>query len=67
MGAWLSTAWGQVWPNLLADALWVPLAAWWARSHLRRATARNAAAVEAALRKQREELHLYLGHKPGQG
>lgn len=25
MGAWLSSAWVQVWPNLAANVLWVPL------------------------------------------
>jgi hypothetical protein len=56
-------AWGQVWPNLLADLLWVPLAAWWAHSRVRR----HAAEVEQLLERHREELHLYLGSRPGKG
>lgn len=67
MSAWLASTWSQLWPNLLADALWVPLAAWWLHSRIRRIAARHAAAVEAALRHHREQLHLYLGHKPGAG
>lgn len=27
MTAWLTSAWGQIWPNLAANVLWVPLAA----------------------------------------
>jgi hypothetical protein len=27
MGAWLVSVWGQIWPNLAANVLWVPLAA----------------------------------------
>ncbi len=27
MAAWLASAWGQIWPNLAANVLWVPLAA----------------------------------------
>lgn len=68
MGAWLTAAWGQVWPNLPADVLWVPLAAWWAHSRARRIAARQAAVVESALRAHRNELHLMcLGEKPGPG
>ncbi|MFI1165662.1 hypothetical protein ACH4UM_19105 [Streptomyces sp. NPDC020801] len=63
--SWLTSTWGQLWPNLLADALWVPLAAWWAHSRVRRIAARHAALVESALRQHREELHLYLGDGPG--
>lgn len=25
MGTWLASAWGQIWPNLAANILWVPL------------------------------------------
>lgn len=55
--------WSQVWPNLLANALWVPLAAWWAQSRVRQASR----TVEHLLREHRQELHLYLGNKPGRG
>jgi hypothetical protein len=27
MSGWLWGAWGQIWPNLAANVLWVPLAA----------------------------------------
>jgi hypothetical protein len=67
MAAWFSSAWAQVWPNLIADALWVPLAAWWAHSRARRIAARHAALVEAALRAHRDEPHLHFGEKPGPG
>lgn len=26
MGAWLLNAWGQIWPNLAASAIWAPAA-----------------------------------------
>lgn len=59
--------WSQVWPNLVADALWVPLAAWWARSGIRGAATRHAAELEQLLHQHRELLHLYLGSRPGPG
>jgi hypothetical protein len=27
MAHWVATSWGQIWPNLAANVLWVPLAA----------------------------------------
>lgn len=27
MAAWVATTWGQVWPNLAANVIWIPLAA----------------------------------------
>lgn len=67
MDAWLAAAWAQVWPNLLADALWVPLAAWWAHSRIRRMANRHAAQVEQLLEHHRQELHLHLHTRPGRG
>lgn len=32
MGAWLWWAWLQIWPNLVANVIWVPLA--WAHHML---------------------------------
>lgn len=52
--------WSQVWPNLLANVIWVPVAAWWAHSRVTRT-------VEHLLREHRQELHLYLGKQPGRG
>ncbi|MHB9857602.1 hypothetical protein [Streptomyces sp. YIM S03343] len=59
--------WSQLWPNLLANALWVPLVAWWTRSRLRREAVEHRAQVEHLLREHRQELHLYLGKQPGKG
>lgn len=36
---WLSQAWGVIWPNLVADAMWVPVVGvshWVTRRHLSR-------------------------------
>lgn len=63
MGAWIAAAWGQVWPNLVANVLWVPVAAWWAHSRARR----HVEQVERLLEQHRRELHLYVGDKPGPG
>jgi hypothetical protein len=59
MGAWLWSAWLQVWPNLAANVIWVPLA--WAHhqmmqrqavEHHEEMKAHVTGAVEAAVRKE---------------
>lgn len=64
---WLASVFGQLWPNLLANVLWVPLAAWWARSQVRRETVEHRADVERLIREHRQDLHLYVGKQPGRG
>jgi hypothetical protein len=45
MGAWVVRNWPQVWPNLLADVLWQPLALgaglWWHHTRIRRLLAEH--------------------------
>jgi len=52
------TVWAQLWPNLLANIIWVPLAAAWAWAH-RRWSKRHIALLRdhiTALQRQHEEL-----------
>jgi hypothetical protein len=54
MGAWLTTVWSEVWPNLAANVLWVPIVGihhMLTRRHLR------------VLREQQRQLHHHLTQK----
>lgn len=56
---WTADFWTQVWPNLAANMVWVPLAWGWSRWHrrqLRRHWAEHRAGVAADLAAHREAL-----------
>lgn len=58
MAASLLSAWGQVWPNLAANVIWVPVVGvhhWLTRRHLR------------ALREEQRRLHRLIEHKESEG
>ncbi|EST24398.1 hypothetical protein [Streptomyces roseochromogenus] len=58
MGAWLWGAWLQVWPNLAANVLWVPVVGvhhWLTCRHLR------------ALHEQQRHLHHLIEQKESEG
>lgn len=53
--AWLTSAWGQTWPNLLANVLWVPVAWMYHRLVVARKF-RELREHQTALHRQHEEL-----------
>ncbi|WP_369387451.1 hypothetical protein AB5J72_07450 [Streptomyces sp. CG1] len=58
MAAWLWRAWLQVWPNLAANVIWVPVVGvhhWLTRLHLR------------ALHERQCRLHHLVEQKEGEG
>lgn len=57
MAAWIASAWGQVWPNLAANVLWVPLAALHhlaIKRHSRRLHAQYRQHIEALIKKKED-------------
>lgn len=55
MGEWVAFVWAQVWPNLITEAMWVPIA-WLYHRWMKRHLAAVHTAVEE-LRELSEKLH----------
>lgn len=58
--SWLVNAWSQLWPNLLADALWAPAAGlfgWLYHRHLQKMHAKHQAEIRDIVKGEADAGH----------